>query len=95
MTMYRRLFFLTRLNNCRMILQIYVLKPLFSFAGQGVVIDLRPGDIEQIRDPQNWILQKKVQYADALKTPDGGAKVEIRMMYMWKEGAARPVLALT
>ncbi len=35
-----------------------------------------------------------MQYADVLKTPDGGAKVEIRMMYMWQEGAARPVLAV-
>ena len=72
----------------------YVLKPLFSFAGQGVVIDIQQKDIDAIKDPQNWILQKKVQYADVIPTPDIPAKAEIRIMYLWKEGAARPVPAI-
>ncbi len=75
-------------------LENYVLKPLFSFAGQGVVIDIVPADIEKINDPQNWILQKKVKYADIIKTPDGGAKLEVRMMYLWKDGDGRPKLAI-
>ena len=45
-------------------LENYVLKPLFSFAGQGVVIDVTPADIEKVKDPENWILQRKVKYAD-------------------------------
>ncbi|MBY0482781.1 MAG: hypothetical protein K2Q21_15610 [Chitinophagaceae bacterium] len=69
----------------------YVLKPLFSFAGQGVIIDLKPGDIENIPDPHNWILQKKVKYADVIITPDIPAKAEIRIFYFWKDGAARPI----
>jgi hypothetical protein len=69
----------------------YVLKPLFSFAGQGVIIDLQPDDLKKIHDPQNWILQRKVKYADAIDTPDGPAKAEIRLFYFWKEGTARPV----
>jgi hypothetical protein len=73
-------------------LENYVLKPLFSFAGQGVVIDVRPEDIKGITDPENWILQRKVQYAPAIATPDGPAYCEIRMMYLWKDGAARPEL---
>ncbi|MFY8003641.1 MAG: hypothetical protein ACOVNR_02315, partial [Chitinophagaceae bacterium] len=71
----------------------YVLKPLFSFAGQGVVIDVTPADIEAIKDPENWILQKKVHYAPVVATPDGGAKAEIRLFYFWKEGALRPIPA--
>jgi hypothetical protein len=71
-------------------LENYVLKPLFSFAGQGVIIDIEPGDIEKITDPENWILQRKVKYADVIQTPDVPAKAEIRIFYFWKEGWARP-----
>jgi len=69
----------------------YVLKPLFSFAGMGVVIDVTQQDIDQVKDPENWILQKKVQYADVIQTPDEPAKAEIRLFYFWKDGWSRPV----
>jgi len=72
-------------------LENYVLKPLFSFAGQGVIIDLTLADLENIKDPSNWILQRKVTYADAIQTPDGPAKAEIRLFFFWKEGTPRPV----
>ncbi len=74
-------------------LENYVLKPLFSFAGQGVVIDVTPQDIENIpvKERNNWILQKKVKYADVIPTPDGPAKAEIRIFYFWKDGEPRPV----
>jgi len=72
-------------------LENYVLKPLFSFAGQGVIIDLTLKDIEKVNDPENWILQRKVKYADVIETPDIPAKVEIRLFYFWKDGEARPV----
>lgn len=72
-------------------LENYVLKPLFSFAGQGVVIDVTEADIANIKDPQNWILQKKVKYAEVIDTPDGKAKAEIRIFYFWKNGESRPV----
>ena len=72
-------------------LEDYVLKPLFSFAGQGVVIDVTPEDIAAIKDPQNWILQRKVKYADVILTPDIPAKAEIRIFYFWKDGEERPV----
>ncbi|MFN5423138.1 MAG: hypothetical protein ACK5AO_07725 [bacterium] len=70
----------------------YVLKPLFSFAGQGVVVDIKEQDIAKIKDPENWILQKKVSYAECIQTPTGPSKVEIRLMYIWKEGDERPTL---
>ncbi len=62
-------------------LEHYVVKPLFSFAGQGVIIDVTKEDIEAIPDPQNWILQRKVQYAAVIDTPDEPAKAEIRLFY--------------
>ena len=86
-------FFLNEVKELPDGLENYVLKPLFSFAGQGVKIDITQEDIDSINDPQNFILQRKVKYADVIETPDIPAKVEIRMMYVWLEGDARPHLA--
>lgn len=87
-------FFLNDIKQVPKDLENYVLKPLFSFAGQGVVIDLTREDINKVKDPENWILQRKVKYADIIKTPDIPAKAEIRMMYLWKDGWARPKAAI-
>ncbi len=84
-------YFLDQVKQIPADLENYVLKPLFSFAGQGVVIDVTPADIEKIEDPHNWILQKKVKYAEIIQTPDQPAKAEIRIFYFWKDGATRPV----
>jgi uncharacterized protein (UPF0248 family) len=67
----------------------FVLKPLFSFAGQGVIIDVTPEDLAKIKDPSNWILQEKKMYADCIPTPEGFAKTEIRIMYFWEPGRSR------
>ena len=66
-------------------LEAYILKPLFSFAGQGVIIDIQPGDIASLRNPVQWILQEKVKYAECIETPSGPAKAEIRLFYFWDE----------
>ena len=84
-------YFLNEIKQMPADLENYVLKPLFSFAGQGVVIDVTPADIEKVKDPENWILQRKVKYADVIETPDIPAKAEIRIFYFWKDGEARPV----
>jgi len=75
-------------------LENYVLKPLFSFAGQGVIIDVKAADIENIKDPENWILQEKVNYEPVVQAPDGGVKVEVRLLYLWPDGDDRPTLAI-
>lgn len=83
--------FLNEIKKIPADLENYVLKPLFSFAGQGVVIDVTQKDIDNVKDPENWILQRKVKYADVIQTPDVPAKAEIRIFYFWKDGEARPV----
>ncbi len=83
--------FLNELKQVPKDLENYVLKPLFSFAGQGVVIDVTPEDIQSVNDPENWILQKKVKYAAVINTPNEPAKAELRIFYFWKEGNARPI----
>ena len=84
-------FYLNELEKIPDDLENYVLKPLFSFAGQGVIIDVSKEDLSKIEDPSNWILQKKVKYADVIKTPGAPSKAEIRIFYFWKNGHARPV----
>jgi hypothetical protein len=83
--------FLNEIKELPTDLENYVLKPLFSFAGQGVVIDVTLEDIQKVEDQENWILQRKVKYADVIVTPDIPAKAEIRIFYFWKDGEARPV----
>lgn len=83
--------FLSDLREIPTDLENYVLKPLFSFAGMGVVIDVTKEDIEKVKDPENWIIQRKVKYADIIKTPDEAAKAEIRLFYFWPKGASRPI----
>lgn len=83
-------YFLNELKQMPADLENYVLKPLFSFAGMGVVIDVTMQDIDAVKDPENWILQKKVKYADVIKTPDEPAKAEIRLFYFWKKEWDRP-----
>jgi len=68
----------------------YVLKPLYSFAGTGVIINLNRHDINMIEDKENYIIQKKVQYEPVVETLDEPAKCEIRMLMLWEEGAERP-----
>jgi hypothetical protein len=70
-------------------LENYVLKPLFSFAGLGVKIDVSKEMLNDIKDPENYILQEKVNYTPLIETPDEYAKVEIRMMFIWKD---KPIL---
>lgn len=82
--------FLNNLTSIPDDLENYVLKPLYSFSGSGVIINLNRYDIDAVEDPENYILQQKVQYAPIIETPNVPAKCEIRMLTIWEEGAARP-----
>lgn len=68
-------------------LENYVLKPLFSFAGLGVLVgptreqvDGIPGELR----PQ-YILQERVNFESVIETPHGSTKAEIRVMYIWTD----------
>lgn len=74
----------------------WVLKPLFSFAGGGVVVDPTPADVETIPENERslWCLQRKVDYAPALEAIDGGGvKAEVRMMYLRPDDESELILA--
>jgi hypothetical protein len=71
----------------------YVLKPLYSFAGLGVDMEPTREKLSALEKPQEWILQKKVQYAEFVETTDGPkSKAEIRMMFVWPEREQDPIL---
>ncbi|MBS1732351.1 MAG: hypothetical protein JST02_03560, partial [Bacteroidetes bacterium] len=55
------------------------------------VIDVTQADIDKVKDPENWILQRKVNYAPIIETMDEPAKAEIRLFYFWKDEWKRPV----
>lgn len=71
-------------------LENYVLKPLFSFSGSGVKFHVTQQDIEEVKEKDLYILQKKVHYAPVLKSPDGNVKVEVRILALWPEGDHNP-----
>ncbi len=66
-------------------LQNYVLKPLFSFAGLGVVVGPKPSDITAIPEDKrkDYILQERLDFVPVMETPHGPTKAELRMMFVW------------
>jgi hypothetical protein len=71
----------------------YVLKPLYSFAGLGVDMEPTRQKLAALKNPNEWILQKKVEYAEFVRTVDcQKSKAEIRMMFVWPEEDRDPTL---
>ncbi|WP_310381139.1 hypothetical protein [Flavobacterium sp.] len=73
-------------------LENYVLKPLFSFSGIGVIFNIQKGDIEAVKEKDLYILQKKVNYLPVVQSPDGKVKAEVRILAVWKKNASAPTL---
>jgi hypothetical protein len=73
-------------------LERFVLKPLYSFAGSGVVIRPTRADVEAIpvSEREDYLLQERVDFTPVIETPDGPTKIEIRVMYIWLD-ELRPV----
>jgi hypothetical protein len=84
-----RCYFVNELDKYPDDLSRFVLKPLFSFAGLGVEVDVTKEMLDKVTDRSNYILQEKVEYAPVIETPDEYAKVEVRLMFLWDEN---PVL---
>jgi len=87
--------FLDRLDRVPDDLQNYVLKPLYSFAGLGVVIGPSKADIDGIPADKRdqYILQERVQFEPVIETPLGPTKAEVRVMYVWVD-ELQPVLTI-
>jgi hypothetical protein len=76
-------------------LEKYVLKPLFSFAGLGVLINPTKEDLAAIPTDKrgDYILQERMEFEPVIETPFGGTKAEIRIMYIWVDKLL-PVLTI-
>jgi hypothetical protein len=78
-------------------LENWVLKPLFSFAGSGVKVEVTPQDVAAVPEAEraHTLLMRKVEYAPAIETADGNSsKVEVRILFVWRDGRPLPVTTL-
>ncbi|WP_297704463.1 hypothetical protein [uncultured Eudoraea sp.] len=73
-------YLLDKLESLPSDLQNYVLKPLYSFAGTGVQINVTKEIIDALPNKANYMLQEKVAYHPVVDTLDVPAKCEIRIM---------------
>ena len=73
-------------------LENYVLKPLFSFSGTGVIFHVKKEDIEAVAEKDLYILQKKVNYIPVVQSPDGKVKAEVRVLCVWNKNDDAPTL---
>jgi hypothetical protein len=87
--------FLDRVEHMPDDLGNYVLKPLFSFAGLGVIMNLTKDDLAAVPPDQRsqYILQERMNFEPVIETPHGGTKAEIRVMYIWLE-ELQPVMVI-
>ncbi|MGM8362677.1 hypothetical protein ACSV4D_12250 [Flavobacterium sp. ARAG 55.4] len=83
---------LSELKEIPQDLENYVLKPLFSFSGSGVIFHVKKEDIEAVVDKELYILQKKVNYLPVVQSPDGKVKAEVRILCIWKKEDKAPAL---
>jgi hypothetical protein len=73
-------------------LENYVLKPLFSFSGTGVIFNVKKEDIENVVEKELYILQKKVNYLPIVQSPTGKVKAEVRLLAVWDKNEDTPTL---
>jgi len=68
-------------------LENYALKPLYSFAGLGVIIAPKKEDIAAVPADKRsqYILQERLHFETVIETPFGGTKAEVRVMFVWQE----------
>ena len=62
----------------------YLLKPLFSFAGGGIIFAPTDAQIAAIPhdERKNYILQERIAFEPVIETPEGPTQAEIRIMYL-------------
>lgn len=87
--------FLSQLTQIPPDLENYALKPLYSFAGLGVVIAPKQQDIAAIPVEKRpyYILQERLRFEPVIETPFGDTKAEVRVMYIWLENLT-PVMTI-
>lgn len=74
----------------------WLLKPLFSFAGGGIIFSPTDEDIAAIPADQRhlWVLQERVAFTPVIETPAGPTQAELRIMMVRDGDGYRAVLPL-
>jgi len=74
----------------------WLLKPLFSFAGGGIIFAPTEADIAAIPHDQRhlYVLQERVAFSPLIKTPAGPTQSELRIMMVRQGDGYRAVLPL-
>ncbi len=79
------------------VLEGLLLKPLFSFAGKGIVFDPTQAELDAIpvARRKDFLLQQRMHFEPTIETPCGPTQAEIRILYLWPDaGRLTPALAL-
>jgi hypothetical protein len=86
--------FLHEFNTFPEDLENYVLKPLFSFSGSGIIFHVTEATLKAIPKDQysQFLLQRKVEYEPVVQAPDSFVKTEIRLLFIWEKNQLRPQL---
>ncbi len=74
-----------------------ILKPLYSFAGQGILFAPTDDQLAAIPPDQrrNYLLQERVTFEPVIDTPFGPTQAEIRILYVWPDnGKLTPLISL-
>jgi hypothetical protein len=71
----------------------YMLKPLYSFAGTGVIVGPTAEQLASVAeaDRSNYILQERIDFQPSIATPHGPTKMEVRIMYVWLDDGLHAV----
>jgi hypothetical protein len=74
----------------------WLLKPLFSFAGGGIIFSPTDSDIAAIAPGQRhlYILQRRVAFTPLIRTPEGDTQAELRIMMVREGRGYRAVMPL-
>jgi hypothetical protein len=74
----------------------WLLKPLFSFAGGGIIFAPTDADLAAIPQEQraNYVLQRRVAFTPVIETPHGPTQAEIRLMMVRAGDTYRAVMPL-
>ncbi len=90
-----RTWFLDQLDAMPSDRENFLLKPLYSFAGAGIVFEPTDADLAAIPPVRrhDYILQERVRFTPVIDTPHGATQVEVRIMYVWLDRLT-PVLPL-
>jgi len=74
----------------------WLLKPLFSYAGGGIIFGPTEADLAAIPADQRhlYVLQERVSFTPVIDTPHGATQLEVRMMFVRDGDAYRFVAPL-